>query len=106
MFAGHGKKLEESIVSETSGNLKRLLVALLQANRPEGNTIDRRKARNDAKALFEAGEKKFGTDESRFNVILCSRSILSLFTSLALTSSVFDRPMKINHLLTEIILHL
>ena len=75
LFAGHGKKLEESIISETSGNLKRLLVALLQANRPEGNTIDRRKARNDAKALFEAGEKKFGTDESRFNVILCSRSI-------------------------------
>lgn len=70
---GHGKKLEDSIISETSGNLKRLLVSLLQANRPEGNTIDRRKARNDAKALFEAGEKKFGTDESRFNVILCSR---------------------------------
>ena len=79
LVAGHGKKLEESIVSETSGHLKRLLVALLQANRPEGNTIDRRKARNDAKALFEAGEKKFGTDESRFNVILCSRSIFLLF---------------------------
>jgi len=75
LVAGHNKKLEESIISETSGNLKRLLVALLQANRPEGNTIDRRKARNDAKALFEAGEKKFGTDESRFNVILCSRYI-------------------------------
>jgi len=75
LVTGHGKKLEESIISETSGHLKRLLVALLQANRPEGNMIDRRKARNDAKALFEAGEKKFGTDESRFNVILCSRFI-------------------------------
>lgn len=74
----HGKKLEESIISETSGNIKRLLVALLQANRPEGNVIDRRKARNDAKALHEAGEKKFGTDESRFNVILCSRSFPQL----------------------------
>lgn len=76
--AGHNKKLEESIISETSGHLKRLLVALLQANRPEGNTIDRRKARNDAKAMFEAGEKKFGTDESRFNVILCSRFVSPL----------------------------
>ena len=75
MFAGHGKKLEDSIISETSGNIKRLLVSMLQANRPEGNTIDRKKARLDAKALHEAGEKKFGTDESRFNVILCSRSV-------------------------------
>ena len=73
MFVGHGKKLEDAVISETSGHLKRLLVSLLQANRPEGNTVDRRKARNDAKALHEAGEKKFGTDESRFNVILCSR---------------------------------
>jgi hypothetical protein len=69
--------LEDDIVSETSGHLKRLLVSMLQANRPEGNTIDRRKARKDAKELFEAGEKKFGTDESRFNVILCSRSFLT-----------------------------
>ena len=69
----HNRKLEDDIISETSGHLKRLLVSMLQANRPEGNTIDRRKARKDAKDLLEAGENKFGTDESRFNVILCSR---------------------------------
>ena len=47
---------------------------MVQANRPEsGTTIDRRKARNDAAAIQEAGEAQFGTDESRFNVILCSR---------------------------------
>ena len=83
---GHGKKLEESIISETSGHLKRLLVALLQANRPEGNTIDRRKARNDAKAMFEAGEKKFGTDESRFNVILCSRFVSNYLHSFLIST--------------------
>ncbi len=66
--------------SETSGHLKRILVSMIQANRPAGNTIDRRKARNDAKALADAGEDKFGTDESRFNVILCARYDLLLQT--------------------------
>jgi len=94
LVAGHNKKLEESIISETSGNLKRLLVALLQANRPEGNTIDRRKARNDAKALFEAGEKKFGTDESRFNVILCSRYIHFCNICRLLFLHIFSRPRR------------
>ena len=70
----HKRDLEKDIISETSGHLKRILISMVQANRPaSGNTIDRRKARNDAKALFEAGEEKFGTDESRFNVVLCSR---------------------------------
>lgn len=71
----YGKTLEDDIISDTSGHFKRLLVALVQANRPDtGNTIDRAKARKDANDLFNAGEKKWGTDESRFNVILCSRS--------------------------------
>ncbi len=69
----HKRNLEDDIESETSGHLKRILVSMVQANRPDtGNTIDRRKARNDAAALAEAGEG-WGTDESRFNVILCSR---------------------------------
>ena len=71
----HKRKLEDDIISETSGNLKNLLVSMVQGNRLEGNMIDRAKARRDAKALLEAGEEKWGTDESRFNVILCSRSV-------------------------------
>ena len=71
-----GRKLEDDIVSETSGHLKRLLVSMVQANRPEGNTVNRTKARKDAKDLYESGESKWGTDESRFNVIICSRSPL------------------------------
>ena len=67
--------MEEDLISETSGHLKRLLVSMVQASRPAGNMIDRRKARKDAKDLLEAGEDKWGTDESRFNVIMCSRCV-------------------------------
>ena len=38
--------------------------------------VNRTKARKDAKALYGAGADKFGTDESRFNVIICSRYVL------------------------------
>ncbi|XP_076456172.1 annexin A6-like [Babylonia areolata] len=68
------KDVEADIEGDTSGPFKRLLVGCLQANRPEGQEFDRNKAKQDAQALLDAGEKKWGTDESRFNVILVSRS--------------------------------
>ena len=68
------KELEKDIIGDTSGHLKRLLVGLVQANRSDSKEVDRNKAHQDAKAMYEAGEKKWGTDESRFNVILVSRS--------------------------------
>ncbi|XP_063424971.1 annexin A6-like isoform X1 [Mytilus trossulus] len=68
------KELEKDIIGDTSGHLKRLLVGLCQSNRSDSNEVDRNKAHQDAKAMYEAGEKKWGTDESRFNVILVSRS--------------------------------
>ena len=49
---------------DTSGNFRKLLVAQMSANRSEKPEFDRTAAQNDAKALYEAGEKKWGTDES------------------------------------------
>ena len=50
----------------------------MQANRSDSREVDRNKAHQDAKAMYEAGEAKWGTDESRFNVVLVSRSYAQL----------------------------
>ena len=64
-FTDYGKELEQDVIGDTSGHYKRILVSCLQANREESKEFDRNKARQDAQALHEAGEKKWGTDESR-----------------------------------------
>ncbi|KAI4807541.1 hypothetical protein KUCAC02_027344 [Chaenocephalus aceratus] len=72
--AEYGKKLEDAIISDTSGHFRRLLVSLSQGNRDERETVDVALAKQDAQKLYAAGENKVGTDESQFNAILCARS--------------------------------
>ena len=50
-----GHSLEDDITSETSGDFKRVLVAILQARRD--TDCDESQARQDAMELFEAGEE-------------------------------------------------
>ncbi|UJR35955.1 hypothetical protein I4U23_028696 [Adineta vaga] len=70
----YSRSLEKDIVGDTSGHLKKILVTLAQGNRPETNEINEDEAENDAKTLYEAGEKKWGTDESKFVEIIADRS--------------------------------
>jgi len=72
------RDLEKDCVSETSGHFKRLLVSMCQANRDESGQVDNEKAKKEASDLYQAGEKKMGTDESRFNVVLASRNFNQL----------------------------
>ncbi|XP_033835337.1 annexin A11-like isoform X2 [Periophthalmus magnuspinnatus] len=68
------KKMEDAISSDTSGHFRRLLVSLSQGNRDEREHVDMSMVQQDAQALYAAGEMKLGTDESKFNAILCARS--------------------------------
>ncbi|NWI12699.1 ANX11 protein, partial [Crypturellus soui] len=68
------KTLEEAIKSDTSGHFQRLLISLSQGNRDESTNIDMSLVQRDVQELYAAGENRLGTDESKFNAILCARS--------------------------------
>ncbi|XP_066514038.1 annexin A1-like [Hoplias malabaricus] len=70
----YGKELEHDIKGDTSGHFQTILLALCKATRSEDRDMDDGLAKSDAKALFEAGEKKIGTVSSVFIDVLTSRS--------------------------------
>ncbi|XP_036382523.1 annexin A1a [Megalops cyprinoides] len=81
------KELEDDIKSDTGGDFRTALLSLCKAARCEDNIINEDLADNDARALYEAGEKRKGTDISVFINILTSRSAPQL-------RKVFERYSK------------
>jgi len=67
--------LERDILSDTNGHLKKILFVLVHNQRPESNKINENQVEKDAKSLYEAGDKRWGTDESKFIQILCNRRL-------------------------------
>ncbi|KAL8181719.1 UNVERIFIED_CONTAM: Annexin A13 [Gekko kuhli] len=72
------RDLESDVQSETSGCLRKILLSVLKANREEGLEVNAGLAQKDAKDLYEAGEGRWGTDESAFNRILAQRNYMQL----------------------------
>ena len=72
------KDLEKAIASETSGDLKRLMISLLQCNRSENTKPSDHDCQVKAKELYDAGEGKWGTEESVFNKIFTMSSPMEL----------------------------
>ena len=58
-------EMDKDVRGDTSGNFKRVLVAQMAGGRDESKTYDKTAAKADAQALYNAGEAKWGTDESK-----------------------------------------
>lgn len=70
------KELEKDISGDTSGDFAKLLLALVQTRRDEpNNVVDYQKIDDDARALYEAGVKRKGTDVATWISIMSQRSI-------------------------------
>uniref|UniRef100_A0A673YZK5 Annexin n=1 Tax=Salmo trutta TaxID=8032 RepID=A0A673YZK5_SALTR len=67
-------ELQNDIKSDTGGDFGNALLSLCKATRNEDSIVNQELAERDAKALYEAGEKKKGTDCSVFIDILTTRS--------------------------------
>ncbi|KFM74515.1 Annexin A13, partial [Stegodyphus mimosarum] len=69
----YGKTLEDSIQNDCVTPFKHMLLLICKAERNEG-IVSLDKVRNDAEALFEAGEAQWGTDEAAFNTLFAYES--------------------------------
>ncbi|XP_048044124.1 annexin A3-like [Megalobrama amblycephala] len=69
------KTLIQTLKTEVSGDYGKAILLLAEGARDESTNVNANQAKEDAKALYNAGEKKMGTDESKFIEILCKRSI-------------------------------
>jgi len=76
----HKVDAEKDVSGDTSGHYKDLLIAVLKADRPEGQAVDIEAAKRDAKFLYDQGEGKLGTNEKAFIDILTQRSFPQLHT--------------------------
>ncbi|XP_072372688.1 annexin A1a [Scyliorhinus torazame] len=72
--------LEDKIKSDTSKDFQKALIALLKASRDEGCEVNHDLADDDARALYEAGEKRKGSDVDTFINILTSRNATHMQT--------------------------
>lgn len=70
----YNRPLAEHVCTETSGDFRRLLTLIITGTRDAPGTVDPELAAQQAKQLYDAGEGKWGTDESVFTKIMAHAS--------------------------------
>ncbi|XP_070706493.1 annexin A3-like [Pempheris klunzingeri] len=89
-----GRSMIHDLQSEVSGDYGKALLILAEGKRDESSSVDSAKAKADAKALYEAGEKKWGTDEEKFIDILCHRSVPQLRQTLVEYKNISKKTLQ------------
>ncbi|KAM3172397.1 hypothetical protein ACTXT7_014624 [Hymenolepis weldensis] len=69
-----GRDVIQDVKSDTSRDFERILVAMLQGQREENTNVDMSQVTADAEQLYNAGEKRLGTEEAVFTRIFAQRS--------------------------------
>ncbi|XP_075399664.1 annexin A3 [Tenrec ecaudatus] len=77
-YSVYRKSLGDDISSETSGDFRKALLTLADGRRDDSLEVDQHLAKKDAQILYDAGEKRWGTDEEKFIEVLCLRSFPQL----------------------------
>ena len=72
--------LEKWIEKETSGDLKKILISLLQCNRSENPRQNEEECKKIAEDLYKGGEGKLGTDETLFRKVFAISSPAELYS--------------------------
>ncbi|XP_032372370.1 annexin A3a isoform X1 [Etheostoma spectabile] len=88
------KTLIQDLKGEVSGDVSKVLLLLAEGKRAADTTVNMEKAKEDAKTLYNAGEKTFGTDESKFIEILCQRSISQLRQTLVEYKNISGKTLQ------------
>lgn len=74
----YDRPLAEHMCSETGGEFRRLLTLIVTGVRDPTTAVDADRAKEQAEALYNAGEGKLGTDEEVFNKILAHENFQQL----------------------------
>ncbi|CAG04891.1 unnamed protein product [Tetraodon nigroviridis] len=93
-LAETGRSVIHDLQSEVSGDYGKALLILAEGKRDESTSADAAKAKAEAKELYNAGEKKWGTDEAKFIDILCHRSVPQLRQTLVEYKSMSKKTLQ------------
>ncbi|XP_062991230.1 annexin A3 [Elgaria multicarinata webbii] len=77
-YTVYKNSLGDDLSSDTSGDFRKALLTLAGSRRDESQRADEKAAKTDAQILYNAGEKRWGTDEDKFIEVLCFSSFPQL----------------------------